>query len=82
MGAASFFAPTPNHQLNRSVTDGNSTSDVSDDDYTPDSVLYSRFSAGYRSGYLVLAFMLPYRLEDQIGGAVGITEESLVLLVI
>lgn len=83
-GVASFLAPPPNQQSDRSICDRNSTGDSgpedNSDEETSDFVRYSGFlseSEKYRSGFSDLAHSLPFRLEDQIGGAVGITEESL-----
>lgn len=75
-GVASFLAPPPppplpNRHQRTDLSAGDRNLSIFDEGNEVDSGKCR--SGGYRD----LAQMLPYRLEDQIGGAVGITEESL-----
>lgn len=75
-GVASFLAPPPppplpNRHQRPDLFAVDRDSAVSDEEIEVDSAKCR--SGGYRD----LGQMLPFRLEDQIGGAVGITEESL-----
>lgn len=75
-GVASFLAPPPppplpNRHQRPDLFAGDRSLEASGEEIEVD--LGKCRSGGYRD----LAQMLPYRLEDQIGGAVGITEESL-----
>lgn len=76
-GVASFLAPPPpppplpNLRQRPDLSAGDRSLEASGEEIEVDSAKCR--SGGYRD----LAQMLPYRLEDQIGGAVGITEESL-----
>lgn len=75
-GVASFLAPPPppplpNRRERPDLFGADRNLEVRDEENEVDSAKCR--SGGYRD----LAQMLPFRLEDQIGGAVGITEESL-----
>ncbi|KAL8096257.1 uncharacterized protein LOC141708434 [Apium graveolens] len=77
-GVASFLAPPPppppplpSLRQRSDLYAGDRSLEASDEEIEVDSG--KCMSGGYRD----LAQMLPFRLEDQIGGAVGITEESL-----
>lgn len=72
-GVASFLAPPAQLNNHNRILDFEADSD----DAVAAADFGGRNDRGGGGGYWDLGNSLPYRLEDQIGGAVGITEESL-----